>query len=149
MNINELQELLIKFRTSLEEYKGIQEIQDEYDIDINDIMSLFPKSCCSYVCKFLGHYLKYDLRIEPIVSYFGIFKIGGHHEWLKYKDNIIDITLDQFDNKLPKIFISSQSDFHENKFSLIKETKGLFEFKHWNKSQIKYYDGLIKSISIK
>ena len=141
MDDKELYSIIAMFRTSIEEYKGIPNTKDEYDIDINDIMSKFPKTCCSIVSKFLGHYLKYDLKLSHIISCVGRFNDGGHHEWIKYKDKIIDITLDQFGTKYPKILITFKSEFHENKFSSIKEGKGLFEFKHWSVSYIKYYEG--------
>ncbi len=144
MNIELLQIILMKFRIAIEEFKGIQSSSDEHDLDINEIMSKFPKSCCAYTCQFLGHYLNFDLGIKPIVNCFGVFKNGGSHEWLKYEEYIIDITLDQFDAKFPKIFFSLLSEFHRNKFATIKESEGLFDFKHWSSSQIKYYNGLIK-----
>ena len=148
MDIQQLYLILVNFRKAIENYEGISDTQDEHDLDLNEIMKLYPRSCCSLVCKFLGHYLKYELNLKAIVSCYGVFRTGGHHEWLKYENYIIDITLDQFDSKYPKVFLSTKSQFHETKFETIKESEGLIDFKHWGESKIKYYNGFINSLSI-
>lgn len=66
----------------------------------NDTMSLFPRGCCELSCDLLAYYLfdQYSIKTD---RYNGLYDDDipeniTNHEWLTYKNTIIDITYSQF-----------------------------------------------------
>ena len=78
-------------------------------------LSYFPDGCCNWASYFIGHYLKYEMSLNPIEI------IGcrpgsdgeDEHSWVVVDDIIIDITSDQFSDSIEPIIIGYTSAWHE------------------------------------
>lgn len=100
------------FRQAIETYQ--RENPDEVLVsDYRRAFSKFPNDCCKSASHMLAVYLleKGFNDIKYVVGYRG----ENSHGWLKVKDDIVDITADQFEREERKVIISSEkvSDFHK------------------------------------
>jgi len=104
MHISYLRTLAFAFRQSIEKVVRSQAPELLHD---------FPKGCCSWASYFIGHYLKYELDLEP-KRFVGALHApsGNHHEWIVLDDTIIDITADQFDDMSEPVVVSAESQWH-------------------------------------
>ncbi len=86
----------VKFRN------GIQQIQFKSSLLVDS-----PSGCCRDASVLLGEYLKI-IGYEPITYCQKEFENNcSSHAWLEFKDLIIYITLDQFSEKFPNVFVTN------------------------------------------
>ncbi|OCH02722.1 hypothetical protein [Aliivibrio fischeri] len=95
----------------------IENVISEYSyVDIE--LQSFPSGACEVSSVILGLYLKenYELKIVQSVGKRSALDdeySNNNHVWLTVNDSIIvDITADQFDDCSSKVFVGSNSGFH-------------------------------------
>ncbi|MFW5794860.1 MAG: hypothetical protein ACOCV1_05210 [Bacillota bacterium] len=76
----------------------------------------FPKGSCGDASLLLARYLQ-ENDISPIYYTYGIKStskksISPSHAWLKYKDLIIDITANQFDEISKKVIVTTNNKLY-------------------------------------
>lgn len=76
----------------------------------------FPDGCCAWAARMIGHFLKYECKLQPIhvcASSASAPGREGGHEWIEINDTIIDITSDQFPRQSQKVIVSKNSSWHQ------------------------------------
>ena len=75
----------------------------------------FPGGCCGYASLLLGALYK-DSGVDDFHYQSGRSEViqWASHGWLTNNNLVVDITADQFDLAMPRIFISDRSPFHES-----------------------------------
>ena len=109
--------LLIKdFRNAIIEARSCCEFK------ASDRMSRFPNGCCDDACDLLAYYLcnVHKIHTEQFNgTYYDQLEPENttNHNWLKYKDYIIDITYSQFSfitNSQEKIYFGKANTFYKS-----------------------------------
>ena len=81
----------------------------------------FPRGSCGDTCEMLGAYF-IDQNLGEF-KYIRAKRWEGHNEeshgWLKQDNLIVDITADQFNEGINKVFVSENSEWHENSWTII------------------------------
>lgn len=74
----------------------------------------FPKGCCSWATWMLGHYLKFELGLDPKEIQGERFDDNGHcnHAWLGVNSLVVDITADQFPDGPAHVVATASSIWH-------------------------------------
>jgi hypothetical protein len=82
---------------------------------------IFPKACCGDTSNLLAAYLA-EHGFHDFTYVMGYFKKSGgpSHAWLDGNGLIIDITSDQFSDRVPKalgpVYVSTKRDWHDQYF---------------------------------
>ena len=89
----ELYEIVLNFK------KAIEKAQENRIFGNHSIMKYFPNGCCEVASDLLAHHLLNEHKINTS-HYNGLYDGDSenifNHDWLKYKNWIIDITYSQF-----------------------------------------------------
>lgn len=106
MDLEELKKVCEQFRKLFDEH--------HHEMPEKHLKEYFPRGCCCEVSNTLGLYLK--------INGFGVWNsvyakgmLNGNeetHVWLQKEDIICDLTLDQFGEKYPKVFVGDNKTFH-------------------------------------
>lgn len=75
----------------------------------------FPEGCCHWASYMIGHFLKYEHRLEPLEVIGQRFAPDGTdgHSWLTLDHMIIDITSDEFPDSNKAVIVSDSSEWHK------------------------------------
>lgn len=106
MDLERLKKTCEQFRQLFEEHH--QEMPEQY------LREWFPVGCCREVSNTLGLYLKVNgFGVWESVYGEGILKGEVKtHVWLQKGDIVCDLTLDQFGEEYPKVFVGNKEKFH-------------------------------------
>ena len=106
MDLEKLKNTCEQFRKLFDEHH--QEMPEKH------LRESFPRGCCREVSNTLGLYLKVNgFGIWDSVYAEGILKgEWKSHVWLQKGDIICDLTLDQFGEEYPKVFVGEKQTFH-------------------------------------
>lgn len=77
-------------------------------------MRHFPNGCCGISAKFMAHHLRTQgVRDEGEMS-LAAWRMRGRasHAWLEVSGMIVDVTADQFDQRLPRVIVTRDRTWH-------------------------------------
>jgi hypothetical protein len=79
-------------------------------------LASFPDGCCSWPSYMIGHFLKYEMGIDPVEIQAERLTPDSTvpHSWLMVGDVIIDITSNVFEDSKEKVIVSSKSTWHDS-----------------------------------
>lgn len=105
LTIEELHNLASEFRKGF----GVADLSEA-----PGLLSNFPESCCNWASYVVGHFLKFEMNLNPIeIQASRMGKRGTeHHAWLQLDETVIDITSDQFEDSKNKVIVSNHSQWH-------------------------------------
>lgn len=74
----------------------------------------FPEGCCNWAAWMLGHYLKFELSLDPKEIQGERFDDEGHcvHAWLSVSGLTVDITADEFQDGPADVVATASSPWH-------------------------------------
>lgn len=84
--------------------------------DAPGFLCKFPEGCCSWASYMMGHFMKYELYLNPIEIQAQRDNDDGTdpHSWLMVGNVIVDITSDEFDDSEERVIVSEYSPWHDS-----------------------------------